>query len=75
MTADVIFHNEARENRGNGIRNVANASGTLIDSNRVFHNGFTPGVLTGATNSGLRVGSGTGVVVRGKGHSARSPAH
>lgn len=60
---NVIFHNEARGNRGNGIRNVANSSRTLIDGNRAFGNGFAPGALTGTTNAGIRIASGTGVVV------------
>jgi parallel beta-helix repeat protein len=60
---NVIFQNDAIDNRGNGIRNINNASGTVIDGNRVFHNGWTPGVLTGATNAGIRIMSGTGLVV------------
>jgi parallel beta-helix repeat protein len=59
----VVFHNEARGNRGNGIRNVNTASNTIIDDNRAFANGLTPGPLTGTTNAGIRIGSGTGVVV------------
>jgi parallel beta-helix repeat protein len=61
---NVIFHNEARGNRGNGIRNVANASGTVIEDNRAFGNGFAPNpATTGTTNSGIRIGSGAGVMV------------
>lgn len=59
-----IVHNEALLNRGNGIRNVLGASGTIIDDNRVFDNGLTPGALTGGTAAGIRVASGTGIVVR-----------
>lgn len=58
-----IFGNEATGNRGNGIRNVGNASGTSIERNRVFSNGFAPSALTGTTNSGIRIQSGTGIVV------------
>jgi parallel beta-helix repeat protein len=61
---NVIFHNEARGNRGNGIRNVGNSSGTVIESNRAFGNGFAPNpATTGTTNAGIRIASGTGVVV------------
>jgi parallel beta-helix repeat protein len=61
---NVIFHNEARGNRGNGIRNVGNSSGTVIENNRAFGNGFAPNpATTGTTNAGIRIGSGTGVVV------------
>lgn len=60
---NVIFQNEARGNRGNGIRNVANASATVIEGNRAFGNGFAPSVLTGTTNGGIRIGSGAGIVV------------
>ena len=60
---NVVFENEARANRGNGIRNVGGASGTLIEGNRAFNNGFAPSILTDGTNAGIRIGSGTGVVV------------
>lgn len=60
---NVIFHNEARENRGNGIRNVGNTSGTIIEDNRALDNGFAPSDLTGTTNAGIRIGSGVGIVV------------
>jgi parallel beta-helix repeat protein len=60
---NVISQNNAVNNRGNGIRNVANSSGTVIDRNRVFRNGLTPGVLTGATNAGIRLATGTGLIV------------
>jgi parallel beta-helix repeat protein len=60
---NVLFHNEAIENRGNGIRNINGASGTVIESNRVFENGLTPGPLTGTTNAGIRLQSGTGLLV------------
>lgn len=61
---NVIFHNEARGNRGNGIRNVGNSSGTVIDNNRAFGNGFAPNpATTGTTNAGIRIGSGTGILV------------
>jgi hypothetical protein len=60
-----IFHNEALDNRGNGIRNVNLASGTIIEGNRAFRNGLTPNpVTTGTTAAGIRIGSGTGIVVR-----------
>jgi parallel beta-helix repeat protein len=62
-TGNLIFHNETIRNRGNGIRNIAGASGTMIENNRVFENGFTPSAFTGATNGGIRLGSGTGIVV------------
>ena len=60
---NVIFENDAVGNRGNGIRNVGNASGTVIDGNRVFDNGLTPGPLTDGTNAGIRLMSGTGLLV------------
>jgi parallel beta-helix repeat protein len=61
---NVIFDNEAVGNRGNGIRNVVGSSRTVIDGNRVFHNGFTPHpVLTDGTNGGIRLATGTGLVV------------
>jgi parallel beta-helix repeat protein len=60
---NVILHNEAIGNRGNGIRNIGNASGTLIEGNRAFSNGFAPSALTGTTNAGIRIGSGAGIVV------------
>jgi parallel beta-helix repeat protein len=61
---NVIFHNEARRNRGNGIRNVANSSGTIIEDNRAFENGFAPNpATTGTTNAGIRIASGSSIVV------------
>jgi parallel beta-helix repeat protein len=60
-----IFRNETLRNRGNGIRNVNFASGTIIENNRAFDNGFAPDPLTtGTTAAGIRIGSGTGIVVR-----------
>jgi nitrous oxidase accessory protein NosD len=59
-----IFRNETLRNRGNGIRNVNSASGTIIEDNRAFDNGFAPSAITGTTNAGIRIGSGTGIVVR-----------
>jgi hypothetical protein len=60
-----IFRNETLRNRGNGIRNVLGASGTIIENNRAFDNGFAPNPLTtGTTNAGIRIASGTGIVVR-----------
>jgi hypothetical protein len=59
----VVFRNRAIGNRGNGIRNVGGASGTRIERNRAFSNGFAPSALTGTTNAGIRIGSGTGIVV------------
>jgi parallel beta-helix repeat protein len=61
---NVIFQNNAVANRGNGIRNVGNSSGTVIDGNRVFGNGFNPHpILTDGTNSGIRLATGTGLLV------------
>jgi pectin methylesterase-like acyl-CoA thioesterase len=60
---NVIFDNQSLRNRGNGIRNVGGASGTMIENNRSFENGLTPGPLTGATAAGIRIGSGANVVV------------
>lgn len=60
---NVIFDNDAIGNRGNGIRNLGNASGTVIEGNRIFDNGLTPGPLTGGTNAGIRLVSGTGLLV------------
>jgi len=60
---NVIFRNKKIGNRGNGIRNVGNATGTVIEDNRVSSNGFSPSALTGATNAGIRIGSGTGILV------------
>jgi hypothetical protein len=60
---NVIFDNDAIGNRGNGIRNVGGASNTVIDGNRVFRNGFSPSLLTDGTNAGIRLASGTGLVV------------
>jgi hypothetical protein len=60
-----ILRNETLRNRGNGIRNVLGASGTIIENNRAFDNGFAPNPLTtGTTNAGIRIASGTGIVVR-----------
>jgi parallel beta-helix repeat protein len=59
-----IFENEALRNRGNGIRNIVLASGTIIEGNRAFENGLTPGPNTGIFASGIHIGSGTGIVVR-----------
>jgi parallel beta-helix repeat protein len=60
-----IFRNETLGNRGNGIRNVNFASRTIIEGNRAFRNGFAPNPLTtGTTAAGIRIGSGTGIVVR-----------
>lgn len=61
---NVISKNLSRDNRGNGIRNGGGASGTTIEQNHTSRNGFTPGVLTGATAAGIRIASGTGIVVR-----------
>jgi parallel beta-helix repeat protein len=59
----VVFGNRTIGNRGNGIRNVGDASGTLIEANRAFGNGFAPSALTDGTNAGIRIGSGAGIVV------------
>ncbi|PYY25040.1 MAG: hypothetical protein DMG62_00090 [Acidobacteria bacterium] len=59
----VVFRNRTIGNRGNGIRNVGAASGTVIERNSAFGNGFAPSALTGTTNAGIRIGSGTGIVV------------
>ncbi|HEU4747571.1 MAG TPA: right-handed parallel beta-helix repeat-containing protein [Gemmatimonadaceae bacterium] len=59
-----IFHNEVVDNRGNGIRNVFLASGTIIEGNRAFRNGLTPGFITGAFASGIRIANGAGIAVR-----------
>lgn len=61
---NVISENKASRNRGNGIRNVAGASGTIIEENRVRGNGFAPSPLTGTTAAGIRIGGGTGILVR-----------
>ena len=60
---NLIFENDAFENRGNGIRNIGNASGTVIEGNRVFDNSLAPGPLTDGTNAGIRLMSGTGLLV------------
>jgi parallel beta-helix repeat protein len=60
---NLIFQNDAIGNRGNGIRNVGGASNTVIDGNRVFGNGFSPSALTDGTNAGIRLATGTGIVV------------
>jgi parallel beta-helix repeat protein len=61
---NVISENRAVRNRGNGIRNVTGASGTIIEENRVSGNGFAPSTLTGTTVAGIRIDSGVGIVVR-----------
>jgi parallel beta-helix repeat protein len=61
---NVISDNTALRNRGNGIRNIGSASGTIIEENRALGNGFAPSALTGATAAGIRIGSGAGIVVR-----------
>jgi parallel beta-helix repeat protein len=61
---NVITGNRSLRNRGNGIRNVADASGTIIEENRSLGNGFAPSTLTGATAAGIRIGGGLGIVVR-----------
>lgn len=66
---NVIEKNMSLGNRGNGIRNVGGASGTIIAENHAVRNGFTPSAATGATNAGIRIMSGTGIVVRGN-HAA-----
>lgn len=58
-----IFHNEALRNRGNGVRNILGASGTIIEGNRAFRNGLTPGPNTGPFASGIHIGSGAGITV------------
>jgi parallel beta-helix repeat protein len=60
---NVIFHNQAINNRGNGIRNVGASSGTVIESNRVFDNGQSPGPFSVGTNAGIRLANGTGLLV------------
>lgn len=62
-TDNVIFHNTAILNRGNGIRNLAGASGTIIEKNHAADNGQDPGRFTGGTAAGIRIASGTGIVV------------
>ncbi len=62
--ANVISENRSLRNRGNGIRNVGGASGTMIEENRAVRNGLTPSTVTGTTGAGIRIGSGTGIVVR-----------
>ena len=61
-----ISKNMSSDNRGNGIRNVGGASGTVIEGNHAVRNGFTPSAsTTGTTNAGIRIASGsTGIVVR-----------
>jgi len=65
-TADnLVAYNMSLGNRGNGIRNLGNASGTIIEKNHASGNGFNPSTLTGTTNAGIRIASGsTGIVVR-----------
>ena len=65
---NVISENKAFGNRGNGIRNIG-ASGTTIEENRAFGNGFAPSILTDPddaanTAAGIRIASGSGIVVR-----------
>lgn len=62
---NVISKNMSFGNRGNGIRNLGGASGTLIEGNHAGGNGFTPSALTGTTAAGIRVASGSGIVARG----------
>lgn len=65
-TADnIISRNTSRGNRGNGIRNVGGASGTIIEKNHALRNGFAPSGITGGTAAGIRIMSGSGIVVRG----------
>jgi parallel beta-helix repeat protein len=66
---NVIFNNTSLGNRGNGIRNLAFTSGTVIAENHAVHNGFMPSPLTSPpggvnTAAGIRIASGTGIVVR-----------
>jgi parallel beta-helix repeat protein len=61
---NVITGNRSLRNRGNGIRNIADASGTIIEENRSLGNGFAPSTLTGATAAGIRIGGGLRIVVR-----------
>jgi hypothetical protein len=62
---NVISENTALRNRGNGIRNVGGASGTIIEDNSVVENGLAPNdMTTGTTAAGIRIGSGVGIVVR-----------
>lgn len=61
---NAILENKSLRNRGNGIRNVGNASGTVIEENRAFGNGLAPSALTGATAAGIRIGSGARIAVR-----------
>jgi hypothetical protein len=62
---NVISENTSFRNRGNGIRNVGGAAGTIIEENRAFGNGFAPSALTtGTTGAGIRIGGGMGIVVR-----------
>lgn len=61
---NTISENRSFHNRGNGIRNVAGASGTIIEENHAFGNGFAPSTFTGTTGAGIRIGGGTGIVVR-----------
>jgi len=70
MTRDnVILNNTSLGNRGNGIRNLAFTAGTVIEANHAVRNGFTPSPLTSPpggmnTAAGIRIASGTGIVVR-----------
>jgi parallel beta-helix repeat protein len=64
---NVISENRALGNRGNGIRNVGGASGTIIEDNRVVENGLAPSPTTTGmtmTAAGIHIGSGVGIVVR-----------
>ena len=60
-----ISDNVAGGNRGNGIRNINGASGTIIERNHARANGLTPGALTGTTAAGIRVAGGSRITVRG----------
>lgn len=62
---NLVADNMSVGNRGNGIRNVAGAAGTVIEKNHASGNGFNPSALTGTTNAGIRIASGsTGILVR-----------
>jgi nitrous oxidase accessory protein NosD len=63
-TGNVISGNTSLDNRGNGIRNLGGASGTIIEKNQARRNGLTAGALTGTTAAGIRIASGSGIVVR-----------
>lgn len=62
---NMISNNTSLGNRGNGIRNLGGTSGTLIEGNHAVRNGFTPSAsTTGTTNAGIRIASGSDIVVR-----------